>query len=163
MSKKSQFRGSSDKWHGKRAETLEIWTTTTLPYVLIPVKEFQLEKVSLTNCKILGQFFNPLTADDKYSLLNKGNSIHVQMQLSQKRKMFSVLFFWIFKIYIEFWNFSKKRWTSELMYFSTDRLQTTWLYKCLKNSLSSNKQGTHFTFRIYVKFIFKGTIDVFKG
>ena len=163
MSKKSQFRGSSDKWHGKRAETLLKSERQQLYHIYWSLWRNFSSKKSLTNCKILGQFFNPLTADDKYSLLNKGNSIHVQMQLSQKRKMFSVLFFWIFKIYIEFWNFSRKRWTSELMYFSTDRLQITWLYKCLKNSLSSNKQGTHFTFRIYVKFIFKGTIDVFKG
>ena len=72
------------------------------------MKEFQLEKVSLTNCKILGQFFNPLTADDKYSLLNKGNSIHVQMQLSQKRKTFSVLFFGYLKFILNFEIFQKK-------------------------------------------------------
>ena len=40
--------------------------------------------------KILGQFFNPLTADNKYSLLNKDNlKQHLQMQLSQKQKIFS--------------------------------------------------------------------------
>ena len=39
--------------------------------------------------KILRLFVNPLTADDKYSLLNRGDLLqHVQMQLSKKRKIF---------------------------------------------------------------------------
>ena len=36
---------------------------------------------------------NTLTADDKYSLLNRGNLMqHIQMQLSHKQKHFSKLF-----------------------------------------------------------------------
>ena len=38
-------------------------------------------------CKILGLFVNPLTSNDKYSLLNTGNLLQqFQMQLSQKQK-----------------------------------------------------------------------------
>ena len=45
-------------------------------------------------CKILGQCFNPLTADDKYSLPNRGNLLHrFQKQLYQKGKTFSQFFF----------------------------------------------------------------------
>ena len=48
-------------------------------------------------CKILGLFVNPLTADEKYSPLNKGNSLqHFQMELSQKQKTFSDIFFFFF-------------------------------------------------------------------
>ena len=43
------------------------------------------KKSVLVICKILGLFANTLTADDKYSLLNKNNLLqHLQMQLSQK-------------------------------------------------------------------------------
>ena len=47
-------------------------------------------------CKILGLLVNPLTADDKYSLLNENNLLqHIQMHLSQKWKIFSqfILYF----------------------------------------------------------------------
>ena len=45
-------------------------------------------------CKILGQFVNPFTADDKYSVLNRGNLLqHFQRQLSEKGKIFSGYFF----------------------------------------------------------------------
>ena len=40
-------------------------------------------------CKILGLFVNALTADDKYSLVNRDNLLQdLQMQLSQKQKHF---------------------------------------------------------------------------
>ena len=43
----------------------------------------------LVICKILRLFFNRLTADDKYYLLNKDNLTQpIQMQLSQKQKWF---------------------------------------------------------------------------
>ena len=43
--------------------------------------------------KILGLFFDPFFADNKYSLLKRGNLLqHFQMQLSQKRKLFSNFF-----------------------------------------------------------------------
>ena len=48
-------------------------------------------------CKILGLFVNTLTANDKYSLLNRENLLqHRQIQLSQKQKSFSQFFvaFW---------------------------------------------------------------------
>ena len=47
-------------------------------------------------CKILRQFVNNLTGDDKYSRLNRDNitdSIHIL--LSEKEKVFSG-FFWLF-------------------------------------------------------------------
>ena len=60
--------------------------------------------------KILGLFFNPLTADDKYSLLNRGNSLQddVQMQLSQKQKPFSEFFFAFSEFILNFEYFQKK-------------------------------------------------------
>ena len=60
-------------------------------------------------CKILGLFVNPLRADLKYSLLNKGNLLqHLQMPLSQKWKIFSQLFFAFPKLRFNFEHFPKK-------------------------------------------------------
>ena len=48
------------------------------------------KKSLLVICKIVGLFFNTLTAGDKYSLFNKGNLTQlIQIQLSKKQKTFS--------------------------------------------------------------------------
>ena len=55
--------------------------------------------------KILRLFVNPLTADDKYYLLNRDNLAQpIEMQISQKEKNISQFFFFfcIVKIYIKF-------------------------------------------------------------
>ena len=60
-------------------------------------------------CNILGLFNNQLTSDDKYSLLNRGKLLqHFQMQLSQKRKIFSEFFFTFSKFKFNFEHFQKK-------------------------------------------------------
>ena len=47
--------------------------------------------------EILRLFVNTLTADEKYSLLNRGNlAQHIQMHLSRKQKDFSQIFFFAF-------------------------------------------------------------------
>ena len=60
--------------HGKQAETLlksqrQHFYHSSWSLWLI----FSWKKSILVICKILGLFVNPLTADDKYSLLNWGN------------------------------------------------------------------------------------------
>ena len=63
-----------------------MWKTAPLLYLLIPVQ-----------AKILGLFVNTLTADDKFSLLNRGRLLqHVRMQLSQNLKNFTEFFFFFF-------------------------------------------------------------------
>ena len=60
-------------------------------------------------CKIVGLFVNTLTADDKYSLLNNHNLTQpIQMQLSQKQKTFSQLFFAFLKSMLNFAHFQNK-------------------------------------------------------
>ena len=60
-------------------------------------------------CKNSGLFVNPLAADNKYFLLNGGNLLQdFQMQLSQKRKIFSKLFFAFSKLRFNFEHFQKK-------------------------------------------------------
>ena len=69
--------------------TVQIWTTEPLAYLLINVKVIQLKKISL-----------------KYSLLNKDNLKHpIQMELSLKRKTFLKFL----KARLNFQNFQKKK------------------------------------------------------
>ena len=83
--------------------------TVPLHDLLNPVKTVRVKKLYRSVCKILGLFVNPLTADDKYSLLNRGNLLTLfQMQLSQKRKIFSEFFFTFSKFRFNLEYFRKK-------------------------------------------------------
>ena len=59
--------------------------------------------------QILGLFVNPLSADNKYSLLSRDNlQQHIQIQLSQKQKRISDFFFAFSKFRFNFEHFLKK-------------------------------------------------------
>ena len=67
------------------------------------------KKSPLMICKILGLVVDTLTADDKYSVLNRDNlTQHIQMQLSQKQKTFFQCFYAVFKSKLTFENFQRK-------------------------------------------------------
>ena len=100
----------------------------------------RLKKSLLGIFKILGLFFNPLTADDKYSLVKSGNLLQqFKMQLSKKRKIFSesIFFFPYFKFRFNVEHFQKK-WPWQHMYFWTYVLPKTWLDNCLKSPVSED-------------------------
>ena len=64
----------------------------------------------LVLCKILRLFVNTLTADDKYSLLNRNNLTQsIQILLSQKQNTFSEFFSAFLKSTLNFEHFFKKR------------------------------------------------------
>ena len=66
-------------------------------------KQLSFKKSLLRICKKLSLFVNTLTADDKYSLLNRENLTQpIQMELSQKQKPFPQFFSRILK---SRWNF----------------------------------------------------------
>ena len=84
-----------------------------------------------------------MTADDKYSLLKKGNLVQdFKMQLSRKRKIFSKYFFFFFFLYFlnldSMLNIFKQKWPSYYMYFWTYVLPITWLDKRLKSPFSED-------------------------
>ena len=63
----------------------------------------------LVLCKILRLFVNTLTADDKYSLLNRDNLTQsIQTLLSQKKKTFSQFFSSFLKPILNFEHFEKR-------------------------------------------------------
>ena len=108
MSKKSRFRGpfTSRKW----AETLFKAERHHFYHVYWSLwRIFRLKKSLWVICKNPGLFVYPLTAENKYSVLNRGNLLQdFQMQLSQKRKIFSKLFFAFSKLRFNFEHFQKK-------------------------------------------------------
>ena len=113
MSKKSCFRGPFNKWHSKRAEKLLKSEWQHLYHIYWCVcRQFTFKKSLWLISKILGHYFNHLTANGKYSLLNRGNLLQqIQMQISQKRKIFSIFFFFFFafsKFRLNFEHFKKK-------------------------------------------------------
>ena len=63
----------------------------------------------LVLCKILRLFVNTLTADDKYSVLNRNNVAQpIKILLSQKQKTFSQFFAPFLKSTLKFEHFQKK-------------------------------------------------------
>ena len=88
--------------------------------------------------KILRLIVNTFTADEKYSLLNRDNVTQpIHIQLSQKQKTFSEVFFCFFESYIKVGSFGKKD-EPHLMNFGNYRLQKTWLENCIKKPISEN-------------------------
>ena len=110
MSEKSCFRGPFDKWHCKRDETLLKSEWELLYHISWYLsRQFSRKNPFLVVCKILRPFFNPLTADGKYSLPN-GETLyqHFQMQLAKKRKTFSQFLFHFLNLYSILKIFKKK-------------------------------------------------------
>ena len=69
--------------------------------------EFQ--KSLLETWNFFSRFFNTFTADDKYSVINRDNSMPtIQMHLSQKQKIFSQFFSAFFKSALNSEHFQKK-------------------------------------------------------
>ena len=111
MSKKFCFTNLLEKEHGKRAKTLLKSKRQRIYHKYWSLwRQLGWKTFLRVICKILELFANPLTADGKYSLLNRGNLLqHFQVQLSQKRKTFCEYFFWVFlKFTFNFQHFQRK-------------------------------------------------------
>ena len=114
MPKKSNLEGSFGKQHGKRAQTLLKFAWQHLKQIYWSLwTQLTCKKSLLVICKISRLFPNTLSADGKYSLLNRDNLTQpIQMQLSRKQKTFSQFFPTFLKSSLKFEHFQKKRWLS---------------------------------------------------
>ena len=104
MPKKSRFKGSFGKQHGKHALTLLkfAWQHLSDIYWLL-WRQLSYKKSLLVICKISRLFPNTLSADAKYSLLNRDNFTQpIQMQLSAKKKKLFLSFFAFLKSSLNF-------------------------------------------------------------
>ena len=99
-SKKSRFKGSFGKQHGKCSQRLLKFPWQHLYHIYWSLwMQLTCKKSLLVICKISRLFPNTLSADGKYSLLNRDNLTQpIQMQLSRKQKTFSHFFRCIFVI-----------------------------------------------------------------
>ena len=117
--------------------TVAMWKTASLQYLLITVKVPHRRKSLLVRRKILRLFVNTLTADDKHYLLNRKKlTPAIQMQLSQKQKTFFPFFLAFLKSVLIFKNLPKN--DDFLMSFGNYRLRKRWLDKCLTSHASEH-------------------------
>ena len=138
MPKKSRFKGSFKKQHGKCAQTLLKCEGQLLCHIYWSLlTQLSYKKYVLVICKISRLFINTLSADGEYSLFNRDNlTQRIQMQLSRKQKSFSEFFSAFLKSSLNFQHFRKERWPSLLMYFQNYWPRKTLLDQCLKSLLS---------------------------
>ena len=110
MFKKSRIKGSFGKQPGKRAQILlkSVWEHFYHIYWSL-WRQSSCKKSLLVIRKISRLFPNTLSADDKYSLLNRDNLTQpIQMQLSRKQKTFSEFFCSFLKSSLNFEHFQRK-------------------------------------------------------
>ena len=114
ISIKSRFKGSFKKQHGKCPQTLLTFPWQNLYHIYWSLwRQLTFQKFLLVICKMSRLFPNTLTADGKYSLLNRDSLTQpIQMQLSRKQKTFSEFFVAFLKSSLNFENFQKNRWLS---------------------------------------------------
>ena len=110
MSKKSCFKGSFGKQHGKLAKTLLKFGWQHLYDIYWSLcRHLSYKKSLLVICKFSRLFPNTLSTDGKYSLLNRDNSTQpIQMQVSLKQKTLSQFFSGFLKCSLNFEHFHKK-------------------------------------------------------
>ena len=92
---KSRLKGSFPKQDGKCAQTLLKFAWRNLYQIQWWIsRQLTFKRPLLVICKIWRLFPNTLSADGKYSLVNRDNLTQpIQMQLSRKEKTFSWFFF----------------------------------------------------------------------
>ena len=90
MPKKSRLRGCVENQHGKCAQALFEFEGQQIYHIYWSLpRQLSYKKILLVICKISRLFTNKLTADGKYSLLDRDNLMQpIQMQLSQKQNLF---------------------------------------------------------------------------
>ena len=100
MCKKSCFRLTFQKEHGKRVSTLLKSERHHQRHTYCSTgRQLSDKKPLLVICQKLRPFVNTMTAVDKCSLPNRDSLMQpIHMQLSQKLKTFFSIFFCIFKI-----------------------------------------------------------------
>ena len=110
MSKKSRFKGSFGKQHGKRTQRLLKFGSQRLYQIYWSLwRQMTCKKSLLVICKISRLFPNTLSGDGKYSLLSRDNLTQpIQMQLPQKQKTFCKFFSAFLKSSLNFAHFQEK-------------------------------------------------------
>ena len=110
MPKKSPFKRSFKKQHGKCAQTFLKCQGQLLYQIYWSVfRQLSYKKSLLVISKIQRLFINTMSVDGNYWVFNEDNLTQpIQMQLSRKQKTFSEFFSPFFKSSLNFQHFLKK-------------------------------------------------------
>ena len=110
MSKKCYLRGTLNKQHGERAQTLLKYPSQHLYHIPSSLsRKLCSKKALLLTCQILGLLVNTLASDEKYLVLHSDNlTIPIQMQLCQKKENISQIFAAFLKSRFKFKHFEKR-------------------------------------------------------
>ena len=110
MPKKSRFKGSFKKEHGKCSQTLLQCLGQLLYHFYWSMsRQLSYKKSLLVTCKISRLFPNTISAAGNYSLLNRNKLTQpIQMQLCPKQNTFSTFFSAFLKSGWKFEHFQKK-------------------------------------------------------
>ena len=110
MPKKSRFRVSVKKQHGKCPQTLFTFEGQPLCHIYWSLgSQLSYKKSLLVIWKISNLVPNTLSADGKFSLLDRDNlTQRIQIQLSQKQKILSDFFSSFLKSSLNFEHFHRK-------------------------------------------------------
>ena len=120
---------------------------STFPYLLIPVKTIQVEKVSLNHMQYLRTAWylmrcrwEVLSSEQRQFIATFSDAI-----ISETKNIFGILFFFFFFFFVHILNldpilniFKKKKWPWWLIYFWTYGRRNTWLDKSLKTPVSED-------------------------
>ena len=111
MSKKSRFKESLGKQHGKWTQNLSKFAWQHLYHIYWSLwRILGCKKPLLGTYKISRLFPNTLSVDRKYSLLNRDNLTQpIQMKKKWKQKTFSEFFSAFLKSCLNFEHFQKKK------------------------------------------------------
>ena len=136
---KSCLGGCVEKQHGKCPQTFFKYEGQLLYHFFCSLRrQLSYKKFLLVTCKISRLFPNKLTADFKYSLLDRDNlTQRIQILLSQKQKIFSEFFASFFKSSLNLEQFKKKL-TLIADVFPKLGTPKTWLDQCLKSPISED-------------------------
>ena len=129
MSKRSRFRGPTDKQHGKGTQALSKSVPQHLYHIYWSlVRQLNPKKSLVLICQIFGLFANLLPGKDKYPVLNSYKlMISIKMQLYEKQKTFSELFSVFLNSSLNFKNFQKKDDSHRFFIFEiTDSEKLVW-------------------------------------
>ena len=144
VSKKSIFKRSLNKQHGRCAQALLESVIQNLSHLHLSLpSQWSWEKSLLLTCKFLALLVNTLAADEKYPVLNIENlTLLIQMQLSQEQNTFSEFLTAFLKSRFNLKHFEKKM---TLIEFVFPKLQTpkTWSEKCRESPVSEDLEKKH--------------------
>ena len=134
MSKKSRFKGSFAKQHGKGAQSSLKFAWQHLCHIYWSLwMQVTCKKYLLVTCKISRLFPNTLSADGEFSLFKRDNFNATNLDASvSKTKNFSWFFAAFLKSSLHFEHFRKKGGLSYQRYFGNYGPRKTWLHQCLK-------------------------------